>query len=93
MPSVCAFVSLLPASSPATTYDVFFETEDVTLPPFFSISAVASARVSVGSVPVRTNVLPSSPVAVSAAPPDSIFSPAALRRSTSSSAERLRKKL
>ena len=58
MPSVRALSSLLPAASPARTYDVFFETEDDALPPKDSTMALASSRVYFVSVPVRTNVLP-----------------------------------
>ena len=37
VPSVLAFSSLLPASSPAIKYAVFLETEPDTFPPNFSI--------------------------------------------------------
>ena len=52
-------VSLLPASSPAKTYEVFFETDELVLPPFCSMSFEASLLVIVGSVSVSTKVLPS----------------------------------
>ena len=51
-------VSLLPASSPASTTEVFFETEPLTFPPFASIMAEASFREREGSVPVKTKVSP-----------------------------------
>src|SRR5690606_37573806 len=60
MPSCCAFWSLLPGSAPTTTYDVRWLTLLVTRPPCSVISASASARVSVGSVPVSTKVIPAS---------------------------------
>ena len=49
IPSVCALVSLLPASSPANTTVVFLETEDAVLPPCFSMIAAASSRFKVVS--------------------------------------------
>ena len=55
-PKVWALVSLLPASSPAKTYEVFFETDELVFPPFCSMSFEASLLVIVGSVPVRTKV-------------------------------------
>ena len=57
-PSSRAFSSLEPASAPARTKSVFLLTLPVTFPPRDSIFTVASSRVSMGSVPVRTNVLP-----------------------------------
>ena len=59
-PSCSAFVALLPASAPAITAHVFFETDPVTLAPSFRNAASASGRVSVSSLPVRTSVRPSS---------------------------------
>src|ERR1041385_4665172 len=56
--SFCAFSSFVPASSPASTKSVFLLTLLLALPPNDSTFAVASSRVIVGSVPVRTNVLP-----------------------------------
>lgn len=50
MPKVWALVSLLPASSPAKTYEVFFETDELVFPPFCSMSFEASLLVIVGSV-------------------------------------------
>ena len=44
-PIFSAFSSFEPASSPATTYEVFFDTEPETLPPRDVISSVAAARV------------------------------------------------
>ena len=58
-PSEFAFVSFEPASAPAITADVFFDTLDDTFPPRAFISAEASSRVIEESVPVRTNVMPS----------------------------------
>jgi DNA ligase (NAD+) len=46
-----------PASSPATTRSVAAETELETLPPDERMSAFASSRDSVGSVPVKTTDL------------------------------------
>src|ERR1022692_52475 len=57
-PNSCALVSFEPASAPARTKSVFLLTLPVTLPPSASIFAVASSRVSAGSVPVRTNIFP-----------------------------------
>ena len=56
IPSLLAFSSLLPASSPASTKDVFLLTEPLTLPPAASISSFASVRLMEGSVPVMTTV-------------------------------------
>src|SRR5205085_10143039 len=53
-----AFSRFVPASSPAIGADVFFDTLPATVPPAPSMSAVASVRDSVGSVPVSTNVRP-----------------------------------
>ena len=58
IPSSFALASFPPASLPATTTSVFFETEDVTYPPFDSMRCFASERVRFSSVPVRTNVIP-----------------------------------
>ena len=63
-PSSCALRSLLPAFSPATTYVVFFETDEAALPPNDSIFSVASSRVNRLSAPVRTKVLPAKRVSV-----------------------------
>jgi hypothetical protein len=57
-PSCCAFSSLLPASAPATTKSVFFDTEAVTFPPAVMISCPAPSRVSEGRAPVSTKTLP-----------------------------------
>ena len=43
--------------SPATTYDVFFDTDEVTRPPAARMRSVACSRVRSGSVPVSTNVI------------------------------------
>src|SRR5690606_2356895 len=56
MLSAAALASLSPASSPATTAVVRFETADLTTPPAASIRAVASRRLRVGSVPVSTKI-------------------------------------
>ena len=56
-PKDWALVSLLPASRPAKTYEVFLETDDDALPPLSSIIFDASFLVRVGSVPVKTKVL------------------------------------
>ncbi len=68
-PSACAFSSFDPASLPATTQSVFFDTDPATLPPSDSIISLASSRVSVGSVPVRTNVLPANAFGAASASP------------------------
>lgn len=54
----CAFVSLLPAASPARTNVVFLLTEEDALPPFCRISSSASSREREGNVPVTTTVMP-----------------------------------
>ena len=59
-PRLSAFVSFDPAFAPATTKLVFFETEPVTLAPSAFSAAPASSRVRFSSVPVSTNVSPSS---------------------------------
>src|SRR6185312_13055053 len=63
-PSCTALSSFDPASSPATTKLVFFETEPETLPPAASMRSLASSRVRVGSVPVRTKVRPARAVPI-----------------------------
>ena len=86
-PNSRALSSLLPASSPATTKWVFFDTEPATLPPAASISARASSRPSVGRVPVSTRVLPASTwgARLAAAPsPSGHWMPAARSWSTTS---------
>ena len=55
-PSFSALASLEPGDAPATTYDVFLDTEPVTLPPAAMIRSWASSRVRSGSVPVSTKV-------------------------------------
>src|SRR5215217_4614826 len=50
--------ALLPASSPATTNDVFFETELVTVAPARRNRSSACGRVNVFNLPVRTNAFP-----------------------------------
>ena len=57
-PSSRAFSSLLPASSPASTTDVFLLTPPETFPPRASMRLFASSRFSVGSVPVSTKIFP-----------------------------------
>ena len=59
-PSCSAFWSFDPGMAPATTAEVFFETEPVTLPPRVSIAALASSRLKPSSVPVTTTVTPAS---------------------------------
>src|SRR6267378_2034819 len=54
-----ALSSLLPASSPATTKSVLFDTDPATLWPFASSAACASSRVIDDRLPVSTNVRPS----------------------------------
>src|SRR5690348_16397495 len=66
-PSSCALSSLEPAASPATTNEVFFDTEPATLAPSASRRCLASSRLSVGSVPVSTTVCPSSGAALASA--------------------------
>src|SRR5690606_10824428 len=81
-PSCCAFSSLLPASSPATTKSVFFDTEPLVFPPACLMRASASLRLSVGSVPVMTKVLPATPSTSSRFSSfDVSFTPAARRPS------------
>src|SRR6267378_409555 len=58
-PRLRALSSLLPASSPATTKSVFFDTDPATLWPFASSAARASSRVIDDRLPVSTNVRPS----------------------------------
>ena len=58
-PKAFAFVSLLPASRPAKTNEVFLETEDDALPPNSSIKLFASSLERESSVPVTTMVRPS----------------------------------
>src|SRR5262245_18327111 len=60
IPSFCAFSSLRPASSPATTTLVFLLTELETRAPSRSSTHVASSRVIDCNVPVKTTVLPAS---------------------------------
>ena len=57
IPSSFALINLLPASCPATTTEVFLDTELDVLPPNSSILIDASSLVSLSNVPVRTNVL------------------------------------
>src|SRR4030095_11652184 len=64
-PSSFALSSLLPASVPATTKLVFFDTEPDTLPPASRIICFARSRSSVGNVPVRTIVFPARGAAAS----------------------------
>ena len=60
-PSSRALSSLRPASAPATTKSVFFDTEPATLPPRGLDQLLAPRRAScAGSVPVSTKVLPAS---------------------------------
>ena len=54
-----ALVSLLPASSPATSRSVFFETLLVDLPPCSRMNSLISSRVNCVRVPVTTTVIPS----------------------------------
>ncbi len=58
-PSSRALSSFEPASSPATTYDVFFETELETSPPFARTIAWAVSRSRFFILPVNTKDLPS----------------------------------
>ena len=58
IPNSCAFWSLLPASTPATTRSVFFETLPVTLAPRLSSLFLASERFKRSSLPVKTTVRP-----------------------------------
>src|SRR5437868_4645019 len=76
-PRLRAFSNLLPAFSPTTTKDVFFETLSLTLPPFASTTALASSRDNVGRVPVITTVFPLKAVPVAAARGSSMVSPRA----------------
>jgi len=57
-PRSAALFALDPAPSPATTKSVLFDTELDTLAPRYSALALASPRVTVSSVPVKTIVLP-----------------------------------
>src|SRR5581483_9933731 len=59
-PSVSALSYLEPGLSPATTKLVFFDTEDVTLPPSPVTASLASSRVSPSSDPVSTMDRPAS---------------------------------
>lgn len=58
IPNSCAFWSLLPASAPATTRSVFFDTLPVTLAPKLSSLFLASERFKRSSFPVSTTVRP-----------------------------------
>ena len=58
MPRLCALVSLLPASSPATTKAVFLLTEPDAFPPWLLIRSSACFLLRVGSVPVTTILFP-----------------------------------
>ena len=58
MPSSAAFFSFDPAPGPATTRSVFADTDPATRAPSASACALASSRLSVSSVPVKTTVLP-----------------------------------
>src|ERR1043166_6547082 len=59
-PSFLALFRLEPASPPPPTESVFLLTLLLTFPPAASILAVASSRVKLGRVPVRTKVCPAS---------------------------------
>ena len=73
-----------PGSLPTTTYDVFFETEDVTRPPRASMAALACSRVTVSSVPVSTNCSPwNAADAMWGEPASSVRTPASRRREIS----------
>ena len=78
-PSSLALRSLEPASSPISRYEVFFETDDTTLPPFFSMSADASSLDIPGSVPVMQIERPARLVPMFSSA-RSILRPASLRR-------------
>ena len=60
MPNTFAVASLDPASLPATTQLVFFETDPATFAPKLSRSAFASLRDKCSKVPVKTHVCPAS---------------------------------
>ena len=80
-PSWRALTSLPPASSPATTKEVFLLTAAVTRPPLRVIIRLASSRVSVASLPVTTTCCPWRSVGADSACLSSKFRPA--RRSFS----------
>src|ERR1035437_707721 len=68
-PNSVALASLEPAFSPATTYEVFFETEPAAFPPAARIASSASVRSQPERVPVTTTVLPASGPGASASGP------------------------
>src|ERR1035437_1548777 len=61
-PTSVALASFEPAPSPATTYEVFFETEPAALPPAARMAYSAAARSKLARLPVTTTVLPASEI-------------------------------
>src|SRR5690606_37379448 len=83
-PSSVALASFEPASAPATTNPVFFDTLPDTLAPRASSFAFASSRPIESSVPVITTVTPSSGPSAAASPGSAASSSACIAAAASS---------